>query len=267
VSRRPYITPPRLAQLRWTLSPNEWAVLHDVATMRLAQATDLEALDALRSPQTVRQFRRLLKRLADQGVLFRLERSIGGRRAGSGGFVYGLGITGQRLLSAEGEQPNARRPWTPRPSWLNHALSVGRLFVILRQAEASDALKLLRFHPEPSAWRSFVGPHGGTTVLKPDAYVELGVGSYNDSFFVEVDCGTESPATLSRKFGIYRQYWQSGSEQAAYGVFPRVLWLTPTERRKQVLVKVAQQQPADSSELHRIAPYNHFFDVITGPPP
>src|ERR1700730_17490766 len=98
--RSAYVTAARLAELRQTLTQEEWAVLHHVASMRLAVARDLQALRALDGPLSVRSFRRLLLRLTDLGVIARLaDRSVGGRAAGSAGFVYIVGPAGTRLLA------------------------------------------------------------------------------------------------------------------------------------------------------------------------
>jgi hypothetical protein len=266
VSRAEHVTATRLAALRWSLDDEDWAVLHDVARMRVAAALDLQALHGLRQELRVRPFRHLLKGMADRGVLTRMEgRSIGGKKAGSAGFVYVVGPAGQRLLAREESQP-VRRTWAPRPSWLKHALAVAHLYVDLRQLEHRDLVKLQAFDSEPGCWRSFRAS-AAASVLKPDAYVEVAVGEFVDSYFIEVDCGTESPSTLARKFDTYAAYWQSGVEQRRRDVFPRVLWLAPTEKRRDVIAVVAARQPTTAQALHRVATYARFADVITGQPP
>lgn len=266
MSARPYVTQESMAELRSTISATERAILADVAAMRLALATDLQALQGLRQPVEARQFRRTLQRLHERHVLFRLERVVGGRRAGSAGFVYGVGIAGQRLLASDGDGP-ARRPWTPRPSWLRHALAVSHLYVLLRGLEADKALQLVRFEAEPMCWRSFSGPHGGVSTLKPDVFVRCDVGDFTDRYFIEVDCGTESPATLARKLDVYRHYWHTGREQQQGGVFPQVVWLVPTEARLDVMRRTVERQPADAQSLHRVAAYDDVQTLLTEEPP
>jgi len=199
-------------------------------------------------------------------VLARLARSVGGKAAGSAGWLYGLGVAGQRLLLS-GRTGRARPPWTPRAAWLGHAIAVGRLYVELREAEAGGTLKLQRFDVEPTCWRAFSGPYGPGAVLKPDAYVEAYTEPYEHCSFVEVDCGTESPATLGRKFDGYRHYWQSGHEQVEHDVFPRVVWLVPDEHRLGVLVDVAACQPAETWALHTVALYDRALPAFLGQPP
>jgi hypothetical protein len=258
VSPRPYLTSLQLNELRATLTTNEWAVLEDVAVMRLAVASDLQTLQGLRSPLSVRQFRRLLAGLDERGVLFRLERTVGGRARGSAGFVYAIGASGHRLRTDDGKP--GPRPWTPRPSWMKHALAVGRLFVVLRALEERNRLQRVNFEAEPSAWRVF-NDGGETVTLKPDAVVVADHDDFRDSYFVEVDCATESPATIARKCDVYRRYWRCGDEQRTTGVFPQVLWLVPSDRRRDVIAKVIAAL-REAKELHSVARYDQAASVF-----
>jgi hypothetical protein len=264
VNRRAYVTNRQLNELRTSLSANEWAVLKDVAVMRLAMANDLQRLQELRSPLGVRQLRRLLARLHEREVLFRLDRTVGGRARGSAGYVYGVGRAGHRLLIPNDEVAGPR-PWTPRPSWLQHALAAGHLFVVLRELETDKRLDLVRFEAEPAAWRQFVD-EGPTITLKPDAFVVIEHGDFRDSFFIEVDCDTESPTTVARKCEVYRRYWSAGDEQRRSGVFPQVLWLVPSDRRLAVLNRVIDAQ-GEASQLHIVARYDRAHAVFNEQPP
>lgn len=258
--RSAYVTASRIAELRRILTPEEWAILRDTATMRLAPAGDLQTLRSGVDPVNVRSFRRTLARLAEQGVLARLDRTVGGRRAGSSGYVYGVGPAGQRLLNPHGP---SRRPWAPRPSWLQHALAVSHLYVTLRELENGGQLKLLTFDAEPRCYRSFPSNFGTSEVLKPDVFVVTGHRGYELVRFIEVDCGTESPSTIARKLNVYWRYYQSGLEQQRAELFPEVLWLVPSERRRGVLVDVASHRPPEAWQLHRVARYDQARVVFT----
>jgi len=263
-SSHPYVTTASVMELRRRLLAQDWAVLHDVEHMRLASALDLQALAALRGDLQVRQFRRRLQHLFELDVLARLERRVGGPSSGSTGWVYGLGLAGQRLLDPEGGV-SVRRPWTPRPSWLTHALASSHLYVVLKTADHAGQLHLLDYQPEPLCWRTF-NDQGGSTTLKPDAFARFEVGDDVASVFIEVDCATESPATLSRKLDVYRQHWLSDAEQTEHGVYPEVLWLVPTNARQAVVRRVVDRQPADAQALHRAARYDDALGVFTEPP-
>lgn len=177
---------------------------------------------------------------------------VGGVRAGSAGFVYRLDVAGQRLVNRESDR-RPQRPWNVGTMFLAHTLAVTELYVRLVEADRAGELELVDFATEPRCWRSFSGIGGARTVLKPDALISLRLGRFEDRWFVEVDRGTEATTTLARKCERYRQYWQSGVEQVRTGVFPRVLWLVPDERRYAALVDVLGRQPAESWQLFAVA--------------
>jgi protein involved in plasmid replication-relaxation len=176
--------------------------------------------------------RRALLSLTRLGVLARLERRVGGARSGSEGFCYRLAPAGRRLMRRWAGDSEAGRSWSlPEPGerFVRHRLAVSDVYVRLvemtRQKEAAD-IEVIAFEAEPACWRAFIGYGGVRSMLKPDAFVRLGVGAHERWWFVEVDLGTVSRRTRESQAGAYRTYWRSG----AYGdVMPRVLWLTPNE--------------------------------------
>jgi hypothetical protein len=110
VTRRAYVTPARLAELAAGLTPQERILLGHVATMRLASVAQLQRLHGVAGAAAVRRFRRLLARLTEKRLLGRLERRIGGVRAGSAGFVYRLDPPAGLVNPRPGGQPAVRRP-------------------------------------------------------------------------------------------------------------------------------------------------------------
>ena len=258
---RLYINSTRLDELSATLSPKEIAVLITLREVRLASASQLQRLHF--AHDTLRNRARVLQGMTERGLITRLDRVVGGRRAGSSGFLYSLGVAGLRLLLVGHDGP-VRRPSTPGAPFVAHALAVTELAVRLRESERSAGFQILDFEAEPQCWRRHPGPGGGTETCKPDAYVRLANGEFEDSFFIEVDRSTESVTTLTRKLDAYRRYWSSGIEQAKHGVFPRVLWLVPDERRHQVVVDACHRQPADSWQLHLVTLYDDAADLMIG---
>ena len=66
-------------------------------------------------------------------------------------------------------------------------------------------------------------------IMKPDAFVRRVVSAEEEArFYLEIDCGTEGRAALTRKCRAYLMAWQAG---AGGEVFPRVVWIATTERR------------------------------------
>ena len=247
------VTTKQLLRLRSDLSDRDWQIIWMLARVRVATSLQLEILYFC--DVTRRRAQQRLAVLTRRRVLARMPRVIGGVRAGSRGHVYALDAAGQRLA----DLARGRRPRRPRPvgrAYLDHALAVTEVYVRVVLAERSDQLRLLHFAGEPGAWRSFHAAGGARVTLAPDAYLVTSVDGFEDHWFLEVDLGTESAATLSRKLATYRGYWQSGTEQAARGVFPKVLWLVPDVQRGRVLSKVIARQPSEPQSLFTVAVYD-----------
>jgi hypothetical protein len=269
MSPRRRVTEAYVADLAHQLTPRDLAVVHDLDRLRLASVKQLERLHfTAASPQAnATQARRTLARLTELRVVVRLGRRVGGVRAGSRGSVYGLDAAGQRLASACGPAGGVRirRPWTPGHAFIAHQLAVTELYVGLVGESRRGNLELLDFDAEPATWRTFAGLGGARTVLKPDAFVRIGLGEFEDIYFVEVDRATHSGPAVARKLTLYRRYWQTGREQLRRGgVFPKVLVLVPSEARRAALVDVAGEQPADSWPLFQIARYDDALGILTG---
>lgn len=261
------VTEAQLARISDHLTARDRDIVETLDRLRLASAKQLERLHFDGSPRSnSRNAGRVLSRLVDLQVLARLERRVGGVRTGSAGFIYALDTAGQRLASACGPAGGrrVRRPWTPGAPFVDHQLDVAELFVRLRESERRGDLDLLDFDGEPLCWRVYSGVGGGRSVLKPDAFVRLAAGGYEHLAFIEVDRATQSAPTISRKLAGYRRYVRSGREQARWDVFPRVLLLAPSERRKNVLVDVAASQPEDSWPLFTVAMFDDALDAICG---
>lgn len=197
--------------------------------------------------------RRCLARLVERRVLVRLARRIGGVRAGSAGSVYRLGTAGDRLLRFwRGEGGRARAACEPGTLFTRHTLAVTEVYIRLREAERDGALELIDFVPEPASWRRFAGPGGGTQTLKPDAYAVLGLGRYEYRWLIELDLGSEGRGALNRQAQAHVAYFRSGIEQNAHGVFPRIVWITTTERRAALIADVCGRLPAEAWPLFAV---------------
>jgi hypothetical protein len=263
---RPRITVARLAQLTDHLDDRDLTLLATVRRLRVASHNQLQRLHFGNDDSAARQARRVLSRLVEVDVLARLERRVGGRRAGSAGFVYALGLAGQRLAGGRGPAGGQRveEAWTPSRSYLKHALAVSELYCQLQAAAVAGRFDLLDFEGEPSCWRRFIGSGGSVVTLKPDCFVRLAVGDLERLAFVEVDCATESPRALDRKLERYRDYVRSGAEAERWGVVPLVLWLVPDERRASVIVEACSRQPAILWKLYQVATFGRAVDVLSG---
>lgn len=261
---RDYYTSERLTRLIEQLSERDLAVLATLEKVRIASAAQLERLhfDGVSSQHR----RRALLSLTNRRLVVRLDRVVGGVHAGSSGFLYQLSDIGQRALNTSSGLPR-RRPHTPGPAFIRHALCVTEIYVRLVETARKGEIELLEFSAESDCWRYFPGRTGGQAVVKPDAYVRIGSGEYEDSWFVEVDLGTESRTILNAKLDIYRAYWSSGTEQARRGVFPRVVWTAPGQHRAGVISDCCSRQPAQAWSLFMVTLFEDAVGLMTGAAP
>jgi hypothetical protein len=268
MSRR-YMTLAAARQLATRLSERDYEVLRQVSELRFVSGAQLARLCFAAEGEAAagaRAARRSLLRLTTLSVLARLPRPVGGVRAGSAGFVYHLGIGGQRLAELRGLQPerSRRRSLVPGTLFVAHTLQVAELHTRLREADRSGRIELLKLVAEPSCWRAIGGLGNQRDYLKPDSYVRLGVGAFEDSYFIEVDRGTEGSRALDRQLELYVRYQASGAEQTAQGVFPLVLWLTTTEERADAIRSCVDRLPRAARGLFAVAPFDVGTDQLTG---
>lgn len=243
-----------LQQLREQLPALDVVVLGDIAALGLMTARQVERLRFTEgSPLTqARRARRNLERLHHHGLVCRLDRRIGGVRAGSASFVYRITTKGRRLLALPGPHGGRHRQ-APQPSLnrVGHVLAVSELAVSLHEAHRARRLDLLRFEAEPTSWRRYSGPAGEAHYIRPDAFLILGVGAWEHLWFVEVDLSSERLSVLRLKAAAYRHYAATGHEQARWATFPRVAYLTNTPARRHQLTHTLQREPlATVATLH-----------------
>lgn len=259
------LTPNRLSQIVASLGSRDLAIVGTVAKLRLVTSLQLQRLHFTTgaAASNARQARRAFQRLTDLRVLVRLERRIGGVRAGSSGHIYRLDVAGQHITQVA--QGRRRRPGEPGLPFVQHTLAIADLYVRLHEAARRGGVDLIQFETEPDCWRPFFGPGGARLRLKPDAFVRLGRGEFEDLWFVEVDCATHGATALATKFRTYRQYWATEREQAKWGgVFPKVLWLVPNVTRLRQLLDVAAAQPPESWELFTVRLFDEALLVMAG---
>jgi hypothetical protein len=266
MSRR-YLTAARQRQLQAQLTQRDLIVLKWVSDLRFVSGWQLTRLcfaDSNSSDTNARTARRALLRLVRLGALQRLPRQVGGIRAGSAGFVYHLDVGGQSLAVSHGWQPERRRRRSLAVGTLfvRHALQVAELHSLLVDSDRSRSFELLELAAEPSCWRSYDGLGAQRTRLKPDSYVRLGIGAYEYSYFIEVDLATEGSHAVEQQLGRYAAYHGSGTEQAERGVFPRVLWLAPDDRRVSVIADCVQRQRPTARELFQVARFDQALAVM-----
>jgi hypothetical protein len=258
-----YLTRARLREIADALSDRDYEIIGSVSNLRFVSGGQLARLCFSSETNRARAARRALKRLCDLGVLERLPRPIGGVRAGSAGFVYRLSPIGQRLTIQRGWQSDRRirRYSVPGSLFVAHALDLAELNVRLVEAERRGRFELLSLQTEPTCWRSY--GLAGQDTLKPDVFVRVGIGAFEDSYFIEVDRGSEGSRALTDQLKRYVGYHGSGQEQSSRGVFPRTLWLVPDRRRAEVIGRCIDRLPKDRQELFSVVRFEEAVDLIT----
>ena len=222
----------QLARIAEGLSDRDRQLLGSIAAHGYLSTKHIEGLwFGGRSTTTAERLtRRAMTRLERLGLVQPLERRVGGVRAGSSARIWQLSAAGRRLVADHG---GAKRPHEPSPRLLAHALAVADARVTIHQIPdvmpTISTIDTVDVKIEAAAWRRYLGLGGDRRLLQPDLAVTLyghdEAGQYEDRWFIEVDCGTESIPTLLKKCRQYDDYRQSGTEQIAHDVFPRILWV------------------------------------------
>jgi len=247
----------QLLKLGGELTERERELVVTVGKLRLATHTQLARLldDEPRSTASqssrARMARRTLARLTELGLLARLARRVGGVRAGASGYCYYAGPAGQRLIAYWEGRGLVRGRFRPEPGghYVRHHLAVSELYVRAVVANRSGRLELLGFDVESEAWREYVDSYGARITLKPDAFVRVGAGAFEERAFIEADLGSESRTVLARKARAYLDFYATGVEQAESGVFPRVLILTSGEARRAAIAEVFARLPEPAERV------------------
>jgi hypothetical protein len=257
------------------LDRRDWVILRDLATFRLMSGQQLRHSHfhghASQAAAT-RAASGTLRRLRTLGVIRPLERRIGGKRAGSEGYLWHLTTAGSRLLALSDD--NQATPISrfaavePSARMVNHTLAVSEIAVKLRQAEHIGQIEIIKISPEPGCWRPYLGSSGARLILKPDLYaITATPGSdWQNLWFIEVDLATESRATIQTKIAAYQAYRRSGVEQHRTGAFPLVLWLTPSQDRAETILQTIHHIPRCDQPVHHATQLHQLIETITNPP-
>lgn len=252
------------------LSDRDRAVLRSVDDHQFLTVRHIEALhfNTIAPDARGRITRRALARLRGLRVLDTLDRRIGGIRAGSRGFIYHVGVAGDRLTERPARR-SARLRYEPSARFLAHRLSVADAHLELIEADRDARIDLVDSAIEPATWRTFTGLGSARRILKPDLYAETATADdLVRAWFIEVDLGTEHIPTILTKCREYETYRQSGIEQDRHGAFPLVAWSithpdpAKAERRRQALTDAIAGDRTLTAALFRIVAPEQLLPLI-----
>ena len=256
------------------IHPMQARLLALVATHRFATTTQLARLTApeYASPASaLRQTQRHLASLAQQRLLTSLERRVGGWQGGSAVTIWAATTRGHRRVAAdEGEEevPRRQRPREVSTTFLDHLLAITEVRTSIEEAVRQEADTEAAVALEPECWRTALSPSGQVQVLRPDLAVTITSPAYEDRYLVEVDRATENPGRVIATCWRYQEH-QATSAQTSDGdgdVFPLVVWLVPTDRRRHRLERAIAHSTGLLRDLFRVIRLDQLPTLIHGGP-
>ena len=270
MNRSPIITAARFSSLvPPPIHPIQARLLALVAAHRFATTTQLARLTALEyaSPASaLRQTQRHLASLAQYRLLTSLERRVGGWQGGSAVTVWAATTRGQRLVAVdegEGEVPRRQRPREVSTTFLDHLLAITEVRTSIEEAVRQEADTETTVALEPDCWRTALSPSGQPQVLRPDLAVTITSPAYEDRYLIEVDRATENPGRVIATCWRYQEHQAQAGDG---GVFPLVVWLVPTDRRRHRLERAIAHSTGLLRELFRVIRLDQLPTLIHGGP-
>ena len=249
------------------IHPIQARLLALVAAHRFATTTQLARLTALEyasSASALRQTQRHLASLAQQRLLTSLERRVGGWQGGSAVTIWAATTRGQRLVAAEDEEvPRRQRPREVSTTFLDHLLAITEVRTSIEEAVRQEADTEATVALEPDCWRTALSPSGQVQVLRPDLAVTITSPAYEDRYLIEVDRATENPGRVIATCWRYQEHQAQASDG---DVFPLVVWLVPTDRRRHRLERAIAHSTGLLRDLFRVIRLDQLPTLIHGGP-
>ena len=241
-----------------------------VAAHRFATTTQLARLTApeyASSASALRQTQRHLASLAQQRLLTSLERRVGGWQGGSAVTIWAATTRGHRLVAAEDEEvPRRQRPREVSTTFLDHLLAITEVRTSIEEAVRQEADTEAAVALEPECWRTALSPSGQVQVLRPDLAVTITSPAYEDCYLIEVDRATENPGRVIATCWRYQEHQATSAQASDGGVFPLVVWLVPTDRRRHRLERAIAHSAGLLRELFRVIRLDQLPTLIHGGP-
>lgn len=254
------------------IHPMQARLLALVAAHRFATTTQLARLTApeYASPASaLRQTQRHLASLAQQRLLTNLERRVGGWQGGSAVTIWAATTRGHRLVAAdegEGEVPRRQRPREVSTTFLDHRLAITEVRTSIEEAVRQEADTEAAVALEPECWRTALSPSGQVQVLRPDLAVTITSPAYEDRYLIEVDRATENPGRVIATCWRYQEHQATTSQASDSDVFPLVVWLVPTDRRRHRLERAIAHSTGLLRDLFRVIRLDQLPTLIHGGP-
>ena len=255
-----------LGEIELRLSDRDRAILSSLQILRYIKTAQIQRLffhDLNNDHTSFVMTTRVLKRLKKEGLIEHLERRVGGSKAGAGALIWHLTEAGSRLLKLGTDPTGRTRYLEPSPSLLCHTIAVTECYVQITEiCRLSQNMSIKTLCVEPDCWRGYLSGRKKIS-LRPDLYAETISGNYEDHWFIEMDLGTESIPVVLDKCARYEEYYQTKLEQSADGIFPYVLWIVPTEDRKEKIAAALRKDRRHKLKLDLVITPAQLYSVIT----
>jgi hypothetical protein len=253
------ISQKQIQQIEQDIGERDRNILKSLQKCRYLTSNQINRLHFTNSPTpnaAIRAANRNLRKLTDYGVIEALRRRIGGARAGSGSFVYALTDAGYKVLHLHKADYLPRKRFTePSPLFLEHTLLSSEAYIQLKTICERDGMNLADLQFEPTCWRWDSGKKKKSVPLKPDLFATTHSGEYEDCWFIEIDRDTEPFSAVLNKCDRYIEYRKTGAEQEKRGIFPYVLWIVPSVKRKDGIIRnISERFPRDTNLFIVITP-------------
>ena len=273
MNRSPTVAAARFSSLvPAPIHPLQARLLALVAAHRFATTTQLARLTApeyASSASALRQTQRHLASLAQQRLLTSLERRVGGWQGGSAVTIWAATTRGHRLVApdeGEGEVPRRQRPREVSTTFLDHLLAITEVRTSIEEAVRQEADTEAAVALEPDCWRTALSPSGQVQVLRPDLAVTITSPAYEDRYLIEVDRATENPGRVIATCWRYQEHQATSAQASDGGVFPLVVWLVPTDRRRHHLERAIAHSTGLLRDLFRVIRLDQLPTLIHGGP-
>lgn len=248
----------QLEQIQNRLSEKDIEILKDLLVYRFLttrQITRIHFSSKVTPIASARAANRALAKLGSFNLISSLKRRIGGVRAGSASFVWAITDAGARLLHmSDPEKYQASRHRIAEPSniFLAHTLMVSEICLTFIEAVREGIISTVDIEHEPRCWREFISKDGAKSTLKPDLAIATADDKFEDRWFIEADCGTEPLSRIGRTCIRYQDYCDSGAEQRVSGVFPAVVWVTPSMDRRDAIAGRIRAEKGLRAQIFRV---------------
>ena len=250
----------RLGEIELALSAKDRKTLRALQRLRFLKTDQIRRMFFANGHTTLQASKtstlKQLRRLKRLGLIDHLDRQYNLGNYGSQAYMWYLTEAGNRLLDLGIDVDGKRkRVAESSPTFIRHTIAVAECHIqFMEICKAEPSLSIRCLDTEPDCWRAY-RKDGQDVSLRPDLYAETLCGEYRDRWFVEMDLDTEAISIVIRKCQRYLQYYATNLEQTATGKFPVVMWIVPSDRRKQNIIGAIKETFKDR--------YVHMFLVIT----